>query len=97
MILAFSHEITENVLFFNDGSNYVRRLMFDGSKPKIGCSSSITRRLTCLSPFDVRKNNIRVCSMSSSINLIKALLRSFEAKNWVVEFDHQYMNMFEFV
>ena len=29
--------------------------MFDRSKPKIGCSSSITNRWTCSSSFDVRK------------------------------------------
>ena len=41
--------------------------------------------------------------MSDLVNVVKALLgskfdvRSFEAKNRVFEFDHQYMNMFEFV
>ena len=28
----------------SDGSNYVGSLMFDRSKPKIGCLSSITKR-----------------------------------------------------
>ena len=37
--------------------------MFDRSKPKIGCLSSITRRWTHSSPFDVQKNDVRVCSM----------------------------------
>ena len=41
--------------------------------------------------------------MSDLVNVVKALLgskfdvRSFEAKNRVFEFDHQHMNMFEFV
>ena len=41
--------------------------------------------------------------MSDLVNVVKALLsskfdvRSFEAKNWVFEFDHQQMNTFEFV
>ena len=41
--------------------------------------------------------------MSDLVNVVKALLgskfdvRSFEAKNRVFEFDHQQMNMFEFV
>ena len=53
--------------------------MLDCLKPKIGCSSS----------FDVQKNDVRVSSMSSLVNLAKALLgskfdvRSFEAKNRV--------------
>ena len=33
----------------SDRSNYVRSSMFDQSKPKIGCSSSITKRWTCSS------------------------------------------------
>ena len=77
--------------------------MFDLSKPKIGCSSSITNELTRSSLFDVPKNDIRVSSMSNLVNLVKALLGSkfdvqpFEAKNRVFEFDHQQMNTFEFV
>ena len=77
--------------------------MFDRSKPKIGCSSSITIRWTRLSSFDVRKNDVRVSSMSNLVNVVKTVLgskfdvRSFEAKNRVFEFDHQQMNMFEFV
>ena len=49
------------------------------------------------------KNDVPFCSMSNFVNLAKALLgsmfdiRSFESKNRVFEFDHQYMNMFEFV
>ena len=39
----------------NDGSNNVRSLMFDRSKPKIRCSSSITNRWTRSSLFNVRK------------------------------------------
>ena len=70
----------------SDGSNNVRSSMFDRSKPKIGCSSSITIRWTCSSSFDVRKNDVRDCSISSLVNLVKALLglifdfRLFEAK-----------------
>ena len=37
------------------GSNHVRSSMFDHSKPKIGCSSSVTNRWTRSSSFDVRK------------------------------------------
>ena len=33
-----------NSIFPSDGSNNVRSSMFDRSKPKIGCSSSITYR-----------------------------------------------------
>ena len=67
--------------------------MFDRSKAKIWCSSS----------FDVRKIDVRVSSMSNLVNVMKTVLgskfdvRSFEAKNRVFEFDHQQMNMFEFV
>ena len=41
--------------------------------------------------------------MSNLVNVVKALLglkfdvRSFEAKNRVFEFDHEQINMFEFV
>ena len=55
------------------------------------------------SPFDVRINDVRVCSMSNLVHLVKALLgsmfnvRSFEAKNRVFGLDHQWMNMLEFV
>ena len=78
-----------------DGSNYVRSSMFDCSKPKIECSSSITKRLTRSSPFDVRKKDIRVCSMINLVNIAKALLGSmfyvclFEAINRVFELNHQ--------
>ena len=86
-----------------DGSNYVQSSMFNRSKPKVGCLSLITRRWTCSSPFNVRKNDVQDCSMSCSVNLMKALLglmfdvRSLETKNWGFEFDHQYMNTFELV
>ena len=43
------------ILFCSDGSNNVWRLMFDHSKPKIWCSSSIANRWTSLSAFDVQK------------------------------------------
>ena len=41
--------------------------------------------------------------MSDLVNVVKALLgskfdvRSFEAKNWVFEFEYQKMNTFEFI
>ena len=38
----------------SDWSNYVQSLMFDRSKPKIGCSSSITNWWTYFSLFDVQ-------------------------------------------
>ena len=41
-------------------------------RPKIGCSSSITKRWIRSSPFDVWKNDVWVCLMSSSVNLGKA-------------------------
>ena len=76
------------------GQTMIEILLFERLKPKIGCSSLITKRWTRLSPFDVRKNDVRVCSMSDFVILIEALLgsmfdvSSFEAKNWVFEFDH---------
>ena len=79
----------------SDGLNYVQSSMFNHSKQKIWCSSSIIKRWTHSSPFNVQKIDIRVCSMSSLVNLVKALLgsmfevRSFEAKNRVFEFDLQ--------
>ena len=85
-----------------DVLNYIWSWMFDRSKPKIVCSSSITKGWTGASSFDVRKNNVRVCSKSNLVNLVKVLLdskfdvRSLEAKNRVFEFDHQKMNMVEF-
>ena len=41
----------------------VQSSMFDRSKPKLGCSSSITKRWTCSSLFDVQ-----VCSMNDLVN-----------------------------
>ena len=64
----------------SDGSNNVRSSMFDLSMPKIGCSSSITIRWTRSSLFDVRKNDVRVSSMSNLGNLVKALLGSMLSK-----------------
>ena len=43
---------------------------------KIGCSSSITSKITCSCSFDVWKNDVGVCSMSSLVNIAKALLGS---------------------
>jgi len=51
----------------SDGSNNVRSLMFVRLKPKIGCSSSISKRWTRWTPFSVRKNYVRVCSMFDKI------------------------------
>ena len=82
-------------IYISDGSNYVWSLMFDGSKPKIGCLSLITKRWTWLSSFDVRKNDVWICSISNLVNLVKAILGSmfdvwlFEVKNSVFKFDHQ--------
>ena len=62
----------------------------------MGCSSSsITNRQTHLGSFYVRKNDVGVSSMSTLVNLAKALLGSmfddcsFEGINRVFEFDHQ--------
>ena len=58
-----------------------------------GCS--ITKRCTCSSQFHIRKKDVRVYSMSDSVNLAKALLvlmfdvHLFEAKNRVFGFDRQ--------
>ena len=40
--------------------------------PKIGCSSSITKRWTRSRQFNVRKNDVLVCSMINSLILVKA-------------------------
>ena len=37
----------------SNGFNYIQSSMFDHSKPKLGCSSLITKRWTHLSSFDV--------------------------------------------
>ena len=44
--LKWSKKSSLTILNMNtsDGSNYVRDSMFDHSKPKIGCLSSITKR-----------------------------------------------------
>ena len=67
-------EIHRSLIFsaiFNNGLSYVWSSMFDPSKPKIGCLSSISKRWTRSSPFDVRKNDVRVCSMNNLVNLVK--------------------------
>ena len=51
---------------FSDGPNNVRSSMFDRSKPKIWCSSSITNRRTRLSLFDVRFSSTSNLSSKSS-------------------------------
>ena len=60
------------ILFSSDGSNNVRSSMFDRSKEKIWCSSSITKRWSSSGPFDVRKNDVWVCSMNDLVNVLKA-------------------------
>ena len=42
--------------WISDESNYIRSSILDRSKPKIGCSSLITKRWTRSSSFNVRKN-----------------------------------------
>ena len=51
---------------------YVRSSMFDHSKLKKGGLSSITKRWTRSSLFNVKKNDVRVCLMNRLINLGKA-------------------------
>ena len=58
---------------FEVRSSMFDRSMFDRSKPKIECSSAITNRGTRSSVFDVLKSDVRVSSMSNSINIVKAL------------------------
>ena len=53
----------------SDWSNYVQSSMSYRSKPKIGCWSSISKRWTRSSLFNVWKNGVRFCSM---FNLVKA-------------------------
>ena len=56
----------------SDGYNHVQSSMFNCSKPKIWCLCAIPKRLTRSSPFDVRKNDVWVCSMNTSVNLVEA-------------------------
>ena len=90
-----SFKITFPDFIRSDGSNNFQSSIFDSLKPKIGCLSSITKRWTRSSPFDVQKNDVWVCSMSDWVTLIKAQwgsmfdVCSFEAKNRVFEFNHQ--------
>ena len=58
----------------SDGSINVQSSMFDRSKPKIGCLSLIANRWTHLNSFKVRKNDVRVSSISNLVDLVKALL-----------------------
>ena len=89
ILLLEVNQCCQLCLFNSDGSNNVRSSMIDRSKPKIGCSSSITNRLSRSSSFDVRKSDVRVSSKSNLVNPVKALLGSkfdvwsFEAKNRV--------------
>ena len=79
----------------SDGSNYVRSSMFDLWKPKIGCSSSITKKMTtfesvrctkkwCSSLFDEIFYKSSECLLGSIFDV-----RSFQAKIQVFEFDYQ--------
>ena len=54
----------------------MRRTMFEVLclKPKIRCSSSITKRWSRLSSSDVWKNDVRVSSMSNLVNIEKVPL-----------------------
>ena len=60
----------------SDGLNYVGSLMFNRSKPKMGCLNSITNRWICLDSFNIQKNDVRVSFMCNLINLVKTLLGS---------------------
>ena len=64
--------LNPNLKIESDGSNYVQSSMLDHSKPKIGCSSSITKRLTRSNLFDVWKNDVQVSLMNNLLNLVKA-------------------------
>ena len=77
----------------SDGLNNVRSLMFNSSKPNIGCSRSITNSSTCLSC-----NDVRVRSISNLLNLVEILLGlKFNHSKPMFEFDRQQMNTFKFV
>ena len=84
-----------HLLVISDGSNNVPSSIFDCSKPKIGCSSSITKRWTSLSPFHVQKNKVGAYLLNIFAKLVKALLgsifgvRLFETKNRVFMFNYQ--------
>ena len=69
------------------------RCPFIDLKPKIRCSSSISKRWTRSSILNVGKNDVLVRSMSNSANLVMGYTTLdvclFEAKNRVFEFDHQ--------
>ena len=65
------------------------------SKPKNWVFEFDYQKIIRSSSFDVRKTNVRVCSLSNLVNLVKALLgskfdvRSFKAKIRGFDFDHQ--------
>ena len=63
----WSKNLANMCLFFSDGSNYVRSSMFDRSKAKIGCSSSISNKWTRSSSFDVWKNDVQASPMSNLV------------------------------
>ena len=51
------------------------QIMFDRSKAKNRVFDYQKMNMFvehCLSPFDVRKNDVRVCSMNDLVNLVKA-------------------------
>ena len=69
----------------SDGANYVWSTMFNRLKPKNGYSSSITKRWTLSSLFEVKKKDDWVCLMNNLVNLVKVWcsmfnVSSFEAK-----------------
>ena len=67
----------------------------------IGCSGSITKLRTYLSPFDIQKIDVRVCLMNNSAKLVTVRtfvnVRLFKAKNRMFEFDYQKINAIESV
>ena len=65
--------------------------------PKVGWLSSITKHWTCSSPSNVRSYDVPICLVGNLANLVFKMfhVRSFEAKNKLLEFDHQNMNRFE--
>ena len=50
--------------------------MFDSSKPKIGCSNSITNRWTCFEVVRCSKNNVGVCLLLDKMVFDKSLMIS---------------------
>ena len=53
------------------GGTMFRSSMFNCSKPKIRCLSFITYKWPRLSLFNVRQNDVQVCTMNNSVNIGK--------------------------